>query len=281
MSTLLVIDAHYLCHRAFHTSGHLSHGSMFTGVAFGFLKTIGLLKDQFVTDKVIFCFEGHTLHRKRVFSAYKQSRARNKDPKEINRYISLRKQIDDLRTVHLPNAGFANVACYDGFESDDIMAAVAKEESDNQKVVLVTSDQDLFQCLGPNVFIYSPQKQKLLGEKWFREHYQINPAKWSLVKAIAGCKGDGVPGVHGVGEVTALKFVRGELDKGSKPYQLITCKEGRERVLFNRALVQLPYRGCPVPSWQPDTLTPKTWLKVCSDLGMRSLAGRPPIVGIV
>lgn len=277
MKTWLVIDVSYLCHRAFHTAKDLSWKGRPTGVVFGFLKTISALKDDFQTDRVAFCFEHRHLFRRDVFPAYKHKRHKDRLPEEVASLQALQIQIQELRKRYLPMIGFKNIFCYRGMESDDTMACIAKHCPDDEEVILVTADQDLFQCLRSNVSIYSPQRRLLLGEAWFQETYGIRPSQWAVVKAIAGCTSDEVPGIKGVGELTALRYLRGELKAGSKAYDRIRSAESRLIVLRNRPLVELPYEGCPVPSLQDDRVDVKGWREVCGLLGMRSIREHPPI----
>jgi 5'-3' exonuclease len=275
----LIFDVHYLCHRAFHTMSSLSWEDKPTGVIFGFLKQIGALKEEFQTDNVAFCFEHHYNGRKSIFPEYKQRRHQKQlTESEFIAKLALKEQIHKLYTDYLLRIGFCNVFMIPGLESDDIMAVLARDTQ--EETILVTADTDLLQCLRPNVTVYSPQKQKLYTEEWFWKTYKIPPRKWALVKAIAGCHTDEVPGIKGIGEATALKFVRNELDPNSAAYKKIKCKEGKAIVRRNKELVKLP-----LPSWQspvapalgPDHIDVKEWKAVCKELGMHSIAGQPPI----
>lgn len=279
MRTWLVLDCHYLCHRAFHTSRDLSWKGKPSGVIFGFLKTISALKDRFQTDHVAFCFEHRHIFRRNIYPAYKaHRRTKERTGEERRLYESLCIQISELKERYLPKIGFRNIFCFRGMESDDIMAAIAGGMLENEEVVLVTSDSDLYQCLRSNVSIWSPQKRRLLTERWFQRQYGIQPRTWSVVKAIAGCPSDGVKGIEGVGEITALKFIRGELDTGSKAFQSISSEKGREIVRRNKSLVKLPFEGCPTPVLRrEDNVTEESWISVCGMLGMRSIANHPPI----
>jgi 5'-3' exonuclease len=275
----LIIDSHYLCHRAFHTTRGLSHKGIATGVMFGFLKGIAGFKDQFDTDKVAFCFEHPVLHRREHFSDYKVRRiAKDISHQDTQARIELREQIDKLRTEYLPKIGFKNVLCAYGMESDDLMAALAYAlRLDNSECILITADSDLYQCLRDGISIYSPAKQKLLTKTWFQREYGFHPSKWAVVKAVAGCKSDGVPGIPGVGEITACKYVRGELLPNTPLHRFITSDTNRKLVCRNRTLVQLPFVGCPTPELHEDTISVEGWREVCAQLGMKSLAGRPPV----
>ena len=272
---LLVLDVHYLMHRAYHSTQELSWKGKLTGAIFGFLKSLTFLKDEFQTDRIAFCFEHPHLFRWDIYPAYKRRRMAKKTEEERKASHHLTIQICELRKRYLPKIGFKNIFCYDGMESDDIMAAIARTSTD--EVVLVTADHDLFQCLRSNVMMYSPQARILWTEERFTSEYGIPPWKWAVVKAMAGCSGDEVEGIKGIGESTAIRYLRGELKLSSQAYQAIVSAKNRAIVRRNRALVALPFEGCPVPDLQEDEVDTKGWREVCAELGMRTLAGRPPI----
>lgn len=272
MKVWLVIDVSYMCHRAFHTAKHLSWKGKPTGVVYGFLQSLGILQNQFSTNRMAFCFEHPHLLRRDVYPDYKRRRNVKELPAEEKQAREgLRHQIDALRAQYLPDVGFKNVFRFDGYESDDIMAAIAKHSED--QIILVTADHDLLQCLRSNVSIYNPQKLQYTTAKRFREDYGIHPRKWAVVKALAGCKSDEVEGIYGIGEATALAYVRGELTKG---VDFQSIRNSGDIVLRNRELVELPFKGCPVPTLQDDKINGKEWLKLTSSLGMKSLMNKPP-----
>lgn len=274
----LVLDVHYLCHRAFHTSQNLTFKDKPTGVIFGFLKSITSLKDEFQTDNVVFCFEHRTLFRRDVYPPYKRKRhTETKTEEEIQIRKDFAIQISELRMRYLPKIGFKNIFAYRGMESDDTMAAIAANADPNDEIVLITADGDLLQCLRPNVTMYSPTQRKLHTVQSFESKYGIPPRKWAIVKAIAGCTSDEVEGIKGVGEATALKFLKKELKETTKAYQSIVSAEGKAIVRRNRSLVQLPYEGCPVPTLVQDKVDRAGWIEVCGMLGMKSIASHPPI----
>ena len=269
MNPWLVIDVSYLCYRAFYTTKDLSWKGKATGTIFGFLKSITALKDQFATDTVAFCFEHPHLLRRDIYPAYKAHRhAKQRSPLEEQALKGLREQIKSLRKDYLPRIGFKNVFCSDGYESDDIMAAIAFSAPKEQDVVLVTADADLWQCLRSNVSIWNPQKQKLQTKAWFFGEYGFSPRLWAEVKALAGCNGDGVEGIPRVGEKTACKMVISSA---------VLPKEQSQIYHRNFPLVRLPFEDCPVPRLQQDKISKQGWIEVCGELGMKSLAGKVPV----
>jgi len=62
----LILDVHYLAHRAFHSTRELVDDEKVC-VMFGFLKFLTFLKDEFGTDRIAFCFEHRHLFRRDVY----------------------------------------------------------------------------------------------------------------------------------------------------------------------------------------------------------------------
>lgn len=279
MSPLLVIDCHYLCHRAYHTEqGRLTWEQKATGVIHGFLRTLQMLKEEFRTDRVAFCFESPWSVREKLFPAYKNGRrARNDTPEQAAGRAKLHEQISALRDAVLHDIGYRNIFQIGGLESDDIMAALAQQaEAADQETVLVTADADLYQCLSHHVTVYNPQNKRTMSLQRFKSTYGIRPDQWALVKATGGCSTDNVPGVKGIGEATALKYYRCELPPEGRWYRIISSVEGMKQREFCLQLVRLPFRKIGKLLLIEDQVTVEKWNAVCQAHGMRSLAAQSP-----
>src|SRR6185436_3339106 len=102
----------------------------------------------------------------------------------------------------------------DGYEADDLNASICHAHPKRRKVI-VSADSDLYQLLQDNwprkgsTRVYHPITQITLDAGGFEIRYGINPQQWARLKAIAGCSSDEIPGVPGVGEKTAAKFLQG------------------------------------------------------------------------
>lgn len=276
---LLAIDCHYLCHRAFHTQRDLSWHGRATGVIYGFFSSILHLKQEFSTDRIAFCFESKRLYRREIYPTYKGTRLKRqaeRTEKEKREYGELVVQIQQLRRRYLPAAGFANVFVQAGMEADDLLARIAADAAPDEEVILVTADSDLYQCLRPNVMIYVPTTKKLLTVGWFKRHYGLEPSKWDIVKAIAGCASDNIRGIKGVGEKTAIRYVNDQLPKDHAKYQSIVSQSGLAALADNRSLVRLPLPMCRPVTLREDNLSMAKWQALCRQLGFKSLLFTPP-----
>jgi DNA polymerase-1 len=254
--------------------GGLSNGNTPTGVIYGFLKTVIALQESFSTDKVIFCWDSKSSKRKELYPDYKKKRSqRYKEwtDEEAEFEKAFRLQMKKLRRIYLKQIGYRNVFCQKGYEGDDIMASICKDLPSSSEAIIVTSDQDLYQCLKHNVSFHNPLKRKTLTQKGFKKQYDITPKEWYMLKAITGCPTDEVQGVYGVGEKIGIKYLKGNLKETSVAYGNITSFAGIEIYKRNIKLVKLPMLGTKHFKLKEDKLSRKGWKEVMKLLGMKSL----------
>jgi DNA polymerase I len=271
--TWLVFDVDCLGYRAFYKTGHLEWDGQPTGVVYGVLQTVRNLMDRFNTQRIVFCFDDGEPVRKAALSSYKGARKLKREQMSEDdraRWQSMKKQINDLKTKLLFKIGFMNVLWQYGYEADDLIASVCHSVSDD--IIIVSSDQDLYQLLSKGVCIYHPQKDQIYDRSDLIADYGITPRHWAMVKAIAGCTSDSITGVPGVGEVTAIKYITGELPSSHRSFKkIIQYKEDIQR---NLNLTTIPYPGTMEFEPKRDDVTEIKWRSVTSELGMYSLAMR-------
>jgi len=275
--TWLVLDVSNLAYRAMYTTGGLSHGGMATGVLYGVFRDVISLQELFSTRYVAFCFDGGYDERLKVYPEYKQGRRKAREELSTEEQIvrqDLRTQLKNLRTVYLPDAGFQNVFYQKGFEADDLIASICVRlvTSTDDEAVVVSTDQDLWQCLNDRVVVWNPVKKKVKTAESFVKEWGVEPERWAFVKALAGCKSDGIPGIKGIGEKTAVKFLKGELKKESAKAKAIAL--GTDVVDRNLKLTVLPMVGSDSVELSEDELNKEKWDWVMECLGMGSLVGK-------
>lgn len=273
--TWLVLDCPNLCHRAFYTTGSLSYNGDATGVTYGFLVSLLSLIEEHATRDVIFCFDYGKGLREKHCPEYKaarrqKERERPDDEKEARR--GLRREIRRLRDEILPELGYRNIFYQKGYEADDLIARVCLMLSPPDEMVIVSSDKDLYQLISKDVSIWNPIKKIAYTLKSFTTEFGLLPIHWSTVKALSGCTSDGVEGIKGIGEKTAVKFLLGQLKETSKAHQNIANNEEIWR--RNLPLVKLPYKGTKIPKIRKNRATHDKWKKVLKSLGMTSLLKR-------
>ena len=279
MKTWLIVDCHGLCHQALHSMGALSHGDMKTGVIFGFFKDVIGLKDDMGTDDIVFAFDSRKNRRHELFPAYKEKRhSKELSEDEVNALIDFRKQVKRLRTEWLPQAGFSNVFHQEGYEADDVIASVVSNLPDDDEAIIVSCDGDLYQLLNERVSFYNFRTRKMTTSSSFFKDKGLRPKQWAHVKAIGGCSTDEVPGVEGIGEITAIKYLKGELKESSVKFQRIESTAGQARIARNWPLVKLPFSAVDRFDLQPDAVTDEKWKQVADALGMKSLRGAAPML---
>jgi DNA polymerase-1 len=272
--TWTICDVSNLSWRAFHSTGGLSYQGSPTGVVFGVLGTILQLEEEFGPCAFVFCFDSPTSKRKEVCKDYKQNRIPKVQltDEQQQRLLGVYTQIQDLKTKHLPNIGFQNIFQQDDYEADDLIAYICKNLPKKDRAVIVSSDQDLFQLISPRIKMYDPRKKFLWTVGRFRKKYKLrDPKIWATVKAIAGCKSDSIKGVPGVGEKTAIQFLRLELLDSSKKYQKILSPEGLKIRKRNLPLVRLPYPGVQPMELKRDKKL--DWSETLRSLGIKSFGG--------
>lgn len=272
----LLLDVNYLAYRAYYTTGQLSYKEVKTGVIYGLLRDIINLQSDFHTNHIAFCFDVGVSKRKVMYPEYKANRYVDMGEDELMAIGELKNQVKLLRRVYLRELGYTNIFWQKGYEADDIIASVINEgckEHLGAEFIIVSGDQDMFQLLRPNVTVWNPTKKKMTTLQSFKKEYGINAKDWAFCKAIAGCKSDNVKGIYGVGEKTACKFIRKELDRKSKAYKDIEASI--VRLGLNLAVVKLPLEG--VEEFHLDTDNKpnlKGWHKVLEKFGIKSLRGK-------
>ncbi|MDQ0465553.1 DNA polymerase-1 [Caulobacter ginsengisoli] len=152
------------------------------------------------------------------------------------------------------------VSCIElpGYEADDLIAAYSCKVRDaGGEVVIVSSDKDLMQLVGPNVSMLDTMKNLRIGREQVIEKFGVGPERVVDVQALCGDSVDNVPGAPGIGVKTASALINeyGDLDtllarageiKQDKRRQ--TLIDFADQIRLSRALVQL---DCDTPLPEP------------------------------
>ena len=208
-----------------------------TGIIYGFMRYVLALQKKFNFDQFIFCFDSRRSKRKELFSGYKSGRS-NYDVSKL-----VYSQVDILKNEILPNIGFNNLFESDGLEADDIIGSLCQTKNPNDDYIIISRDHDLYQLLNKNIDMYDYISKEITTTESFQEKYNIDPIQYGMVKAIAGCKSDTVPGIPRIGEKSAIKYLNDTIKYTSKIYAKIEM--GNDIIERNKPLVILPFDGTP------------------------------------
>jgi DNA polymerase-1 len=260
---MLLIDAPNLCHREAFAKAGLTHRDRPSGVIFGALQQVRSLLNRF-PGEIAFCWDGprDRLLRRGFWPGYKANRDGGDVPEAVTDAYP---QMILLREEILPRIGLPNQMAQDGYEADDLIAALCR--SVRIVKVIVSSDTDLYQLLGPTTVIYNLGRKAGYTARDFMAEYGVTPVQWVEVKSLVGDSSDGIDGVPGVGPKTAVKFI---LRKASKPacVKIMGFMSVLER---NRRLITLPWPGCDPGPVRPSRLDEGEFRRVCAEWGLGSL----------
>lgn len=251
---IIIIDGNFIAHTCRFT-GKVYHEGEECGVIKTLLDYILDLSQSYKTNNFVIAWDSRHSFRKKKYPWYKSKRTKDRqelseEEKKILR--SMYRQIDILQ-VCLKELGFENNIEQNGLEGDDVMAMVCRNYP-TERIILVASDHDLWQLLDHNVSMLTP-KGDYLGKEYrakdFEKEWGIPPQKWFLVKAIAGCSIDEVPGVGRdihtgeivarIGESTAANFLIGKMNSSTGTYKRIISDEANQIKKRNLELVRLPH----------------------------------------
>ncbi len=197
---LLAVDGNGLVHRAFHAVGGLDGEP---GAALE--RVLAMLAKIAAAVRPTACVIGfddpvHSLRRDR-YPPYKA--ARPPKPAEL---VELLDELPEL----LGTLGLC-VVVPDGLEADDVLGSAAALAS--RRVVaatLATGDQDAFALVRPTVrvlLLVAGGRLEQVSPSWLRARYGVGPEQYPAFAALRGDSSDCLPGVRGIGAVTAAKLL--------------------------------------------------------------------------
>jgi len=268
MERVVLIDSNYLCYRGLYSTNSLRYYGIRTGIIFSFFNQLIKIAEVVRPDNFLFFWDSKSSKRKKILPIYKENR-RKKQLSEVEleeRRVAFI-QFSQLRKKILPEIGFHNNIIQKGYESDDTIARYVLDNNTREDLVIATADDDMLQLLG-SCKIFNLHRNKYYTAEQFRRDYGIEPKLWIKVKMIAGCTSDNVPGVPGVGEKTALKYLTGGLKKSTKAYRNIVASP--EVAEFNHKLVALPFPGTKRVIASDNQFHMLAFLRMCRRFGMNS-----------
>jgi DNA polymerase-1 len=205
---LFLLDAYALIFRgyyAFIKNPRINSKGMDTSAIMGFMNSLLDVIKREKPDHLAVAFdkEGSTV-RTEMYADYKAHR--DATPEAIK--IAIPYIQDLLRAMHIPI--IESVGC----EADDLIGTIAKQaEKQNYQVFMVTPDKDFAQLVSENIFMYKPARMgngiEIWGVPEVLARFEIErPEQVIDFLGMMGDAADNIPGLPGVGEVTAKKLLK-------------------------------------------------------------------------
>ncbi|MUM35580.1 DNA polymerase I, partial [Mycobacterium sp. CBMA361] len=262
--TLMLLDGNSLAFRAFYAlpaENFKTQGGLTTNAVYGFTAMlINLLRDEKPTHVAAAFDVSRKTFRKEKYPEYKEGRAATPD--------EFRGQIDITKEV-LGALGITVVA-EEGFEADDLIATLATQaQEEDFRVLVVTGDRDSLQLVTDDVTVLYPKKGVSDLHRFTPdavvEKYGLTPTQYPDFAALRGDPSDNLPGIPGVGEKTATKWITqyGSLQALVDHVDEVKGKVGDSlranlsSVILNRELTDL-VRDVPLPH-TPEGLRVQPW----------------------
>ena len=204
---LLLLDGHSLAYRAFFAlpvENFSTTTGQPTNAVFGFTSMlINLLRDEDPTHVAVAFDVSRKTFRSEQYAEYKANRSSTPEP--FKGQVSLIQEV--LTALRIP------MLEKDGYEADDIIATLTTEACNHgMQVLICTGDRDALQLVNSDVTVLYPKKGVSELTRFTPEEvqakYDLTPAQYPDFAALRGDPSDNLPGIVGVGEKTAAKWIR-------------------------------------------------------------------------
>ena len=205
---LFLLDAYALIFRgyyAFIKNPRINSKGMDTSAIMGFMNSLMDVIKREKPDHLAVAFDkGGSDLRNDIYPEYKAHR--DATPEAIKIAVPYIQEL--LRAMHIP------IIEVKGYEADDLIGTIAKQaEKQNYQVFMVTPDKDFAQLVSENIFMYKPARMgngiEIWGVPEVLEKFEIDrPEQVIDFLGMMGDAADNIPGLPGVGEVTAKKLLK-------------------------------------------------------------------------
>ena len=206
--TLWLLDAYaliYRAHFAFSQNQMINSKGLNTSAIYGFTSTLFDVLNTHNPTHIAVVFDTSAPTARHIeFPAYKANR--EETPDDIKLAVPYIKKI--IKGFNIPTL------YSDGFEADDVIGTLAKKaEKEGYKTYMMTPDKDFGQLVSENIFMYKPARMGNKAEIWGIEEvckrFEIeNPLQVIDYLGMCGDAVDNIPGIPGVGDKTAKKFLK-------------------------------------------------------------------------
>ena len=204
---LFLIDAYALIFRgyyAFIKNPRINSKGLDTSAILGFTNSLFDVIKREKPDYLAVCFDkGGSKDRLKIYDQYKANR--DETPEAIKISVPIIEKI--LKSLGI------TILVKEGFEADDIIGTISKKaKAENYETYMVTPDKDFAQLVNESVFMYRPVfggGYETWGVEEVLEKFEVSDTSQVIdFLAMKGDSVDNIPGLPGVGDKTAKKFIK-------------------------------------------------------------------------
>ncbi len=276
---LYLIDGSGFIFRAYHALPPLTRkDGVPIGAVLGFTNMlVKLLTDMEAHSLAVVFDAARKTFRNDIYADYKGTR--KETPEDLIPQFPLIR--DACKAFSVPTIEL------EGFEADDLIAAYARTAvGQGMQVVIVSSDKDLMQLVGPDIQLYDPLKNIFIDAEKVKEKFGVGPDQVIDVQALAGDTSDNIPGVPGIGIKTAAALIEefGDLETLLAKASTIRQEKRRDSLItyadqarISKRLVTLDDKA-PLPlslnKLHVQFPTPDKVLPFLQEQGFKNLEGR-------
>lgn len=206
MKKLVLIDGNAIIHRAYHAlpKTMTTRRGEQTNAVYGFTTTLIKVLENLHPEYIAASFDlaGPTFRHK-DYADYKATRV--KADQELYDQIPRVKEL--TKKMNIP------IYEQEGFEADDCIGTVVEKLKDKEiEIYVVSGDKDIFQLINGKVKVYSLRKglsqMQIVDHQTIESEYNLQPADFIDLKALAGDASDNIPGVPGIGPKAATDLIQ-------------------------------------------------------------------------
>ena len=240
---LFLLDAYALIFRGYYAlikNPRVNSKGQDTSAIMGFVNSLFDVIKREKPDHLAVAFDkGGSSERVEMYEDYKANR--DETPEAIRIAVPIIQEI--LKAMHVPCVEIA------GVEADDLIGTLAKQaEKEDYQVFMVTPDKDYAQLVSENIFMYKPARMGNGIEIWgipeVQKRFEVErPEQVIDYLGMMGDASDNIPGLPGVGDKTAKKFIKqyGGLEGLLENTDQLKGKM-KEKVIENAELGRLSYK---------------------------------------
>lgn len=203
MKRVVIVDTFNFLHRAYHAipKSFTAPDGTPTNAVYGVSSMIISLINETKPDCLIAALDS----RKPTFRS-----------EEFSNYKAQRKEMEEDLKIQIPLVfesldllGIEKINC-EGYEADDVIGTLVTKLQDENEIYIVSNDKDMWQLINKNVFVLIPNTKggfEKIDESEALKRLEFDKKHLVDYKALRGDTSDNIPGVYGIGEVTAKKLI--------------------------------------------------------------------------